>query len=245
MSALLSLNKVSISRATADITIELNASRILNRREFKKLERAFAAAFPGVQVELRVRYPALKAAVEQDVKLATGLLSELVAHESPASMPFLEWNASEWKLEEGKLTVCVTSPEGADFLKARGGGPDAGEADLPAVCHSRPGRHPDYRRLTGQKNPGNRPGPPEGAGAVRGTDPHRRRRRKAANGRPAEAVLGKAISETPIPMNQLAEDQRPGGHHGRGLRLRIQGHRNRKKQDRQILHDGLFGFRHL
>ena len=70
LSALLSLNKVSISRATADSTIELTASRILNRREFKKLERAFAAAFPGVQVELRVRYPALKAAVEQDVKLS-------------------------------------------------------------------------------------------------------------------------------------------------------------------------------
>ena len=205
LSALLSLNKVSISRATADITIELNASRILNRREFKKLERAFAAAFPGVQVELRVRYPALKAAVEQDVKLATGLLSELVAHESPASMPFLEWNASEWKLEEGKLTVCVTSPEGADFLKARG--VDRMLEKLIFQLFSI--RAQAAIRITGDDEK-----------KIREIDQARQKElelfaeqtrtgvgaEKPRQARPAEAVLGKAISETPIPMNQLAED---------------------------------------
>ena len=107
LSSLISLGRVEISRSKGDMTIYLNSSRILTRREFKKISKAFTGAFPMVKVNVVMQYPELKESVEKDIKLATSLLSELVSHESPASMPFLEWNSSEWKLENGLVYMAA------------------------------------------------------------------------------------------------------------------------------------------
>ena len=79
-----------------------------------------AGAFPQVKVETSITYPALKSKVEEDISVASGLMKELVRHESPGSMPFIDWNGNGWKLEDGKLTVCVSSAEGMAYLKSRG-----------------------------------------------------------------------------------------------------------------------------
>lgn len=116
----ISLNRVGISRKTGEMSISLYASRILKRREYKLIEKSLVSAFPMVPVRVQVAYPGMHDAVETDINCVSGLLSELVGHESPASMPFLQWNPSCWKLENGVLSISVESSEGANFLRARG-----------------------------------------------------------------------------------------------------------------------------
>ncbi len=116
----ISLNRVGISRQTGEMSISLYAARVLKREEYRSIEKSLAAAFPMVPVKVTVSYPALREAVEEDVNCVSGLLSELVGHESPASMPFLQWSPNCWKLKDGVLSVNVESGEGAAFLKARG-----------------------------------------------------------------------------------------------------------------------------
>ena len=55
----------------------------------------------------------------EDISIASSLMKTLVKHESPGCMHFIDWNGKGWKLEDGVLTVCVSSEEGAAFLKAR------------------------------------------------------------------------------------------------------------------------------
>ena len=204
MEPLIELSKVQISRATGSMSVVLAASRLLTRREFKKISSAFAGAFPEVKIEVQMTYPALKEKVEADIKCAISLLSELVGHESPASMPFLEWNATEWKLENGKLTICVTSPEGAAFLKTRKvdkllenlllrlfgitaaaqikvTGDD--EQKLREIAEARQKELELFAEQT-RNGAENRP---------------------KAN-KPSEAIIGRNITDQPIPMNELTED---------------------------------------
>ncbi len=204
LSSLITLGKVQISRSTGDMTIILNSSRILTRREYKKLQNAFTGAFPAVKVNVAVKYPELKTAVEQDIKLATGLLSELVSHESPASMAFLEWNASEWRLDDGRLTICVTSPDGAEFLKARGV-----DRMLERLLDELFGITARTQiKITGNEEQKLREIEESRqkelellAEQTRNAAPE-----KAKAEKPVELVLGRMITDQPTPMNQLSED---------------------------------------
>ena len=116
----LSLSRVSISRATGNVRIAFQASRLLSHSEYKFVSRQMASAFPQVQVSTSVGYAALRDRVMEDVSVASGLMKDLVRRESPGSMPFIDWNGEGWRLQDGKLTVCVSSAEGASYLKARG-----------------------------------------------------------------------------------------------------------------------------
>jgi len=204
LSPLISLGRVEISRSKGDMTIYLNSSRILTRREFKKISKAFTGAFPMVKVNVVMQYPELKEAVEKDIKLATSLLSELVSHESPASMPFLEWNSSEWKLENGLLTICVSSAEGAEFLKGRK--VDRMLEKLLMQMFGISARTQikitgnDERKLKEIEDARQR----ELELFAEQTKNAVPEKAKAAN--PVEAVLGKNINDEPLPMNQLSED---------------------------------------
>ena len=198
------LARVQISKSTGAMVIILNAARILTRKEFKVLEKAFVGAFPSVRVTLALQYPAMREAVEKDIKVATGLLSELVAHESPASMPFLEWDHAEWKLEGGKLTVCVSSADGAAFLKGRSVDKLLEELLLRLFGISAVAQI----KVTGEDDK-----------KLREIEEARRKEldmlaEEAKKGvsdkpkcqKPSEAVFGRTIADHPIPMNELAED---------------------------------------
>ena len=185
--------------------VELNADRLLSRAEFKRAQRCLSEAFPGGNLQLKVRYPALKPLVEADIRKVTGLLSELVAHESPGSVPFLDWKSSEWKLEGDRLTVCVSSDEGALYLKMRKVDKLIEDLlfDLFAIQAS------VSVRVTGNEEK-----------RIAEIAEHRRREeeliaaaaaqetKKSGSNRktPTQAVLGKSISEASIPMSELTED---------------------------------------
>lgn len=116
----LSLSRVSISRKTGNMRISFQSTRLLSRSEYKLVSSRMAGAFPQVRVETHVAYPALRETVEKDISVASSLMKELVRHESPGSMPFIDWDGRDWKLEDGKLIVCVSSEEGKAFLRNRG-----------------------------------------------------------------------------------------------------------------------------
>ena len=204
LSNLIKLARVQISKSTGAMVVILNSTRILSRKEYKLLEGAFTGAFPAAKVTVAVQYPAMREQVEQDIKVVTGLLSELVAHESPASMPFLEWNASEWKLENGRLTVCVSSPEGADFLKGRSvdrlleelllrlfGISASAQIKITGEDDKKLKEIADARQKELEML----------AEAAKRCVPTGPRAQK-----PSEAILGKTISDHPLPMNELTED---------------------------------------
>ena len=70
----LSLSRVSISRATGNVRVRFQASRLLTRGEYKFVARQMASAFPQVRVETSVSYPALRGRVEQDISVALSLI---------------------------------------------------------------------------------------------------------------------------------------------------------------------------
>jgi DNA polymerase III alpha subunit (gram-positive type) len=198
------LAQVQISKSTGAMVIILNAARILTRKEFRVLEKAFSGAFPSVRVTLTLQYPAMREAVEKDIKVATGLLAELVAHESPASMPFLEWDHAEWKLEGGKLTVCVISADGAAFLKSRSIDKLLEELllrlfGISAVAQIKVTGEDD-KKLREIEEARQRELDMLAEEAKKGVSD------KPRCQKPSEAVFGRTIADHPIPMNELAED---------------------------------------
>ena len=115
----LELSRVSISKKTGAMRVRLRCDRILNDAQFECVNRRIAGAFPAVGVKVQLEYPALRARVLEDISVACGLMKSLVRHESPGCMPFIDWSGKGWTLEDGVLTVRVSSAEGLSFLKAR------------------------------------------------------------------------------------------------------------------------------
>ena len=84
----LSLLRVSISRKTGQMLVQLASERILSRSELKRLQRTMEGAFPAVGLKLEVKYPALKEAVSADIGRAAKLLKELLSHKCPGAVHF-------------------------------------------------------------------------------------------------------------------------------------------------------------
>jgi len=115
----LTLSRVSISQKTGEMRIRFKSEKILTDPQFKRVQRLISAAFPQVRVKVQMEYPTLKEAIREDISIASGLMKALVRHESPGSMPFIDWNGNGWSLTDDALTVCVSSAEGAAYLKSR------------------------------------------------------------------------------------------------------------------------------
>ena len=116
----LALSRVSISKKTGQMRVRLRSDRLLDDAQFERVRRLIAGAFPAVGVKVQLEYPALRERVLEDVTIASPVMKSLVRHESPGCMPFIDWNGKGWALDDGVLTVCVSSAEGAAFLKSRG-----------------------------------------------------------------------------------------------------------------------------
>ena len=202
----LTLSRVSISKQTGDMRVTFQSSRILRRDEYRFVAARMASAFPMVRVQTRVCYFALSDAVRADLSVASGLMKEQIRHESPGSMPFIDWEGRGWSLDGEKLTVCVSSAEGMNYLKARG--VDRMLEKLMAELF-------DIRCAVGIQ--------------LTGDDERRIREIAAARAREAEAlamdtakaaqaagggkkaapvdtVYGKPIHDPVLPMNELTED---------------------------------------
>ena len=120
LSGCLVLSRVSISKKTGRMCIEFNACRLLTRYDRKKLQRTMEAAFPSVKVDVVLHYPDLHDAVQADLGKASPLLKELLSHERPGAVHFLDWQEGAWKLDGDKLILYVSSNEGADYLRMQG-----------------------------------------------------------------------------------------------------------------------------
>ena len=116
----LALARVSISRRTGQMSVQFNADRLLRRADRQRLEGILQSAFPGAGLKVALRYPELKARVSADIGVATPLLKELLAHEHPGAVHFLDWNGGAWRLENDQLSLYVSSSEGAEYLRAHG-----------------------------------------------------------------------------------------------------------------------------
>ncbi len=116
----LALSRVSISKKTGQMRVRLRSDQLLDDAQFERVRRLIAGAFPAVGVKVQLEYPALREQVLEDVTIASPVMKSLVRHESPGCMPFIDWNGKGWALHDGVLTVCVSSAEGAAFLKSRG-----------------------------------------------------------------------------------------------------------------------------
>ena len=119
LAQLITLGNVRVSKATGDMEISLNASRLLKQREIKLIRTAFAKGFPQVNVKVKVNYPDFSQAAREDINAYKGAVLDKLTEESPACMPFLVWNDNKWQLEGDCLLVPVNSKEGADFLRVR------------------------------------------------------------------------------------------------------------------------------
>ena len=201
----LRLSKVTISQKTGQMRVRFAADEILNDAQFSRVERLMSSAFPSVGVKIALEYPALRERVLEDVTVASPVMKSLVKHESPACMPFIDWNGKGWALRDGVLTVCVSSEEGAAFLKARK--VDRILADklndlfgikATARIEITGDEEKRIQRINEERERA------EALLAQTVSAENGEGRRKAAA--PSDAILGKNIYDTPVPMNQVTED---------------------------------------
>ncbi len=115
--ASLSLGRVTVSRDGKRLAIRLNATRLLNGREFGQLRERMRAGFRDMQVSVRVSYGALREDVLSDIGRYSRFVAGLIADEKPSAMPYLFWNDAKWTLRDGRLHVCVGDKTGAAYLK--------------------------------------------------------------------------------------------------------------------------------
>ena len=200
----LALSRVSISKKTGRMRVRLRSPKLLNDAQFERAQRLIAGAFPAVGVKVQLEYPELKDAVLADVTLASPVMKSLVRHESPGCMPFIDWNGKGWALKDGVLTVCVSSAEGAGFLKARGV-----DKILAEKLNDLFGIQATARiQITGDEEKRIREIAEARAReaeliAASAALPKDAPRRKSA---PSEALYGKMIHDPAIPMGELTED---------------------------------------
>ena len=116
----LSLARVSISKQTGNMQVRLNSTRLLSSVESTLVEGRFAGAFPAVKVETLISYPELGERVRGDIAMALGVLRDKLWLESPGGVSFLRFTGEDWSLEGDRLNICVSSEEGAAFLRMRG-----------------------------------------------------------------------------------------------------------------------------
>ncbi|HIU33587.1 MAG TPA: PolC-type DNA polymerase III [Candidatus Pullichristensenella excrementigallinarum] len=206
LSGLLSLRRVHISQKTGEMLIRLNASRLLTREEFKRISRALAAAFPAVGVRVRISYPDLREQAEADISQVAGFLIELVKHESPGSVPFLENGAADFRLENGALCVTATSEEGARYMRARHVDEllsrllkELFDLEAPTRIETAGDEEARLRRIAQER----------AKEAERMAQQAREESAKCESHRgkvAAEAVYGRMISDPVTPMNEVTED---------------------------------------
>ena len=201
----LKLSRVSISKHTGQMRVKFASERILNDAQFNRVERLMSAAFPAVKVKIQMEYPTLRDRVMQDVTLAGPVMKSLVKHESPGCMHFIDWNGKGWKLEDGVLTVCVSSREGAAFLKAR-----KVDRILADKLYDLFGIRATARiEITGDEeeriqriNEDRQRAEALLAQAVAAENPESRERRSA----PSDAILGRNVTDVPVPPEPLSEE---------------------------------------
>ena len=200
----LTLSRVRISKKTGQMRVRLRSDTLLGDAQFERAQRLIAGAFPAVAVKVQLEYPALREQVLQDVTLASPVMKSLVRHESPACMPFIDWNGKGWALEDGVLTVCVSSAEGASFLKSRGVDKILAQKlnDLFGIeARARIQITGDEEKRIQEIAEARAKEAEEiaASAAVTAASP----RRKAA---PSDALYGKMIHDPAIPMGEVTED---------------------------------------
>ena len=199
----LRLSRVSISQKTGQMRIRFSSDALIDDRQFAQVERLMAAAFPQVRVKIQMEYPALREQVLGDVRLASPVMKSLVRHDSPACMPFIDWSGEGWALKDGVLTVCVSSEEGAAFLKSRKVDSILAEKlydlfGIRATAHIAVTGDEEQRirRITQQR---------EQSEALLAQEMST----EASTHRtppPSDALLGKNIYDVAVPMNTITED---------------------------------------
>ena len=205
LAARLRLSKVTISQKTGQMRVRFASDDLLNDAQFSKVERLMSSAFPDVGVKIQLEYPAMQEKVLQDVTIASPVMKSLVRHESPACMPFIDWNGKGWALKDGVLTVCVSSEEGAAFLKSRKvdriladklfdlfGIRATARIQITGDEEKRLQRIAEERART------------EALLAQSVAQEGEAHQKKAAA--PSDAILGKNIYDHPVPMNTITED---------------------------------------
>ena len=115
----LSLGRVSISKSTGDMCIRLESNRLLSQDEIDQVSSRLSGAFSPTRVVTRVSYAALRDEVLRDPTRALQALRRGVREASPASVPFINWQGGGWTLEDGLLTVCVSTNEALSVMLAQ------------------------------------------------------------------------------------------------------------------------------
>ncbi len=202
----LSLDRVLVSRAGDKLVARFFSSRILDDREFSTLSKALRAAFPQAKASLRISYPALREDVNSNIAAYAKFICRLIARELPSAMPFLQWEEASWKMR-GDHLIAEVDRLGVEYLTSQGV-----DRRVELLLRELFGVE---KRVTLE---------PRGDEEARLKDIARRREeeqermaelaRKAcaadANGASCKTLskqlLGRAIAEEAMPMNELGED---------------------------------------
>ena len=118
LAPLLSFDKVQVNRAATKMHVILNSLELIPADQYRALARAFTAQFPGFQVTLSVRYPALEDSVREDLAPYRAFLLDIVGQEMPGARPYL--HTAVWALEEDTLTISLADEVGAQVLEKKG-----------------------------------------------------------------------------------------------------------------------------
>ena len=120
LARILSLDRVLVSRDGKRMRVQINAQRPLEPEEERAAGEALAAGFPSVEVDVRVRYPALREEFLREPQKYARLLGERLVRLHPGAMPYLQWENADLRLQGEELLLGVNGKTGAEYLRARG-----------------------------------------------------------------------------------------------------------------------------
>ena len=115
----LKIERVTLSKSRGNLVVRLQSTRLLTAAERRSLEQGFAAGFPGVSVQVRVRYHALGERLPEGLGELLPCVREHLMHLSPGSVYFIDWNAGNWTISGRDLTIAVATNDGMNYLKAQ------------------------------------------------------------------------------------------------------------------------------
>ena len=114
----ISFEKAQVSRSGDKMRVFLTADRLFTGGEFTAVKKAFAGMFPGIQMEIRMSYPALQESVKDDLSKYKPFLIDLICKDSPGMRPAL--THAEWSFDKGELTMFLTDEVSAMLIRQKG-----------------------------------------------------------------------------------------------------------------------------
>ena len=198
----ISFEKAQVSRSGDKMRVFLTADRLFTDAEFGSVKRAFAGMFPGIQMEIRMSYPALKESVREDLNKYKPFLIDIICKDSPGTRPAL--THAEWSFDKEALTLYLTDEVSAMLIRTKGIEKQLADILKNVLCMTCPVKiavSGDERARIAEINKKREEDEKRFAEMAQAAAPAKKEKKE-----PPKVLYGRSIPDEPIEICELTED---------------------------------------